>query len=107
MSLSFPERTSAFARIVDFVSRPGQNKNTQRNLSCSLGLSMRSYWSPMFSQSCFDLSFWKTREQAERYNRDIAGGQRGAAALLEADPVVKTFNVTSSPTHNIAAGRAA
>lgn len=54
------------------------------------------------------LSFWKTREDAERYNRegfnhvnDIIRNQ------IEATPQVRTFDVATSTVHRIAAGKAA
>jgi len=54
------------------------------------------------------LSFWKSKEDAEEYQR----GQYPAIHemvrhLLEAEPVIRTFNVDSSTTHKIAAGKAA
>jgi len=54
------------------------------------------------------LSFWQNKEDAEEYQR----GQYPAIHemvrhLLEAEPVIRTFNVDSSTTHKIAAGKAA
>jgi quinol monooxygenase YgiN len=54
------------------------------------------------------LSFWKSKEDAEEYQR----GQYPAIHemvrhLLDAEPVIRTFNVDSSTTHKIAAGKAA
>jgi len=50
------------------------------------------------------LSFWKSREQEERYSQEtFPAVQEVLRASLEADPVVRTFNVASSSTHNIAA----
>jgi hypothetical protein len=54
------------------------------------------------------LSFWRTREQAERYNQETYPTVKEVlAASLEADPVVRTFNVVNSTTRNIAAGSSA
>lgn len=54
------------------------------------------------------LSFWKSREDADKYNREaypkvteILRGQ------IEGSPKVQTFNVERSTPHNISAGRAA
>jgi quinol monooxygenase YgiN len=54
------------------------------------------------------LSFWQNKEDAEEYQR----GQYPAIHemvrhLLDAEPVIRTFNVDSSTTHKIAAGKAA
>ena len=54
------------------------------------------------------LSFWQSKEDAEEYQR----GQYPAVHemvrhLLEAEPVIRTFNVDSSTTHKIGAERAA
>jgi quinol monooxygenase YgiN len=54
------------------------------------------------------ISFWNTKEDAERYNRDQYPAIREMIQpLLDADPVVRTFNVDSSTTHKIAATKAA
>jgi quinol monooxygenase YgiN len=54
------------------------------------------------------LSFWKTKEDAERYHREHF---HHVSELLEpmvtSTPKVQTYNVESSTTHNIAAGKAA
>jgi len=54
------------------------------------------------------LSFWKTREDAERYNskqfQTVTGLIRNH---LEGEPNVQTFDLESSTIHKIAAGRAA
>jgi len=54
------------------------------------------------------LSFWNSREDAERYNREqYPAIHEMVRHLLETEPVVRTFNVDSSTTHRIAAGKAA
>lgn len=54
------------------------------------------------------LSFWKRQQDAERYNKDqYPKVNELIAHLVEAAPVVKTFNVDTSTTHKIAAGKAA
>ena len=54
------------------------------------------------------LSFWNTREDAERYNRDqYPAVHEIMRPLLDADPVIRTFSVASSTTHKIAASKAA
>ena len=54
------------------------------------------------------ISFWNKKEDAERYQKDqYPAVHQMIRHLLEAEPVVRTFNVDSSTTHNIAAGKAA
>jgi heme-degrading monooxygenase HmoA len=54
------------------------------------------------------MSFWNTKEDAERYNREqYPAIHEMIRSLLDAEPVVRSFNVDSSTTHKIAATRAA
>jgi len=54
------------------------------------------------------MSFWNSREDAERYNREEYPAIRGMVQpLLETDPVVRTFNVDSSIAHRISVVKAA
>jgi len=54
------------------------------------------------------LSFWNSNEDAERYQQEqYPAIHEMVRHLLEAEPVVRTFNVDSSTTHRIAAGKAA
>ncbi len=54
------------------------------------------------------LSFWKSREDAERYQREQYNSVRETLqSVLEAELVVRTFEVHSSTGHKITAGKAA
>jgi quinol monooxygenase YgiN len=54
------------------------------------------------------ISFWNSKEDAERYHREqYPVIQQMIRPLLDAEPVVRTFNVDSSTTHKIVAERAA
>ncbi len=54
------------------------------------------------------ISFWKTREDAERYHREtFPKVQDILKASLKSSPKVETYNVEDSTAHRIAAGRAA
>ena len=54
------------------------------------------------------LSFWNSKEDAERYQREqFPAIHEMVRHLLAAEPVIRTFNVDSSTTHRIAAGKAA
>ena len=54
------------------------------------------------------LSFWDTKEDAERYQREqYPAVHEIVRNLLESEPVIRTFNVDSSTMHRIAAVKAA
>ena len=54
------------------------------------------------------ISFWKTREDAERYHRDtFPRVQDIAKPYLKGPMKVETYNVEESTIHRIAAGKAA
>jgi quinol monooxygenase YgiN len=54
------------------------------------------------------ISFWKMGEDAEQYHQQQYSAIRDMVRpLLDTDPVLRTFNVNSSTTHKIAAGKAA
>jgi quinol monooxygenase YgiN len=54
------------------------------------------------------ISFWNTREDAERYHREqYPKINEMLSPHLESAPVIRTFSVHSSTTHRIAASRAA
>ena len=54
------------------------------------------------------VSFWKRHEDAEQYHqKEYAAIRDIVRPLLEADPVIRTFNVNSSTTHKIATSKAA
>jgi len=54
------------------------------------------------------LSFWKTKEDAERYQREqFKNVHETVRHLLEVEPNVRTFEVHTSTGHKIAAGKAA
>ena len=54
------------------------------------------------------LSFWNTKEDAERYHREqYPAIHEMVRSLLDVEPVIRTFNVDYSTTHRIAASKAA
>jgi quinol monooxygenase YgiN len=54
------------------------------------------------------LSFWKTKEDAERYHREhFSHISELLKPVLSSTPNVQTYNVETSTTHRIAAGKAA
>jgi quinol monooxygenase YgiN len=54
------------------------------------------------------LSFWNSKEDAERYHREqYPKINEMLAHLLDTAPVIRTFDVHTSTTHRVAAGKAA
>jgi hypothetical protein len=54
------------------------------------------------------LSFWNSKEDAERYHREqYPKIQEILKPLIETEPVIRTFDVHTSTTHRIASGKAA
>ena len=54
------------------------------------------------------LSFWNTREDAQRYEREqFDTVQKTVQHLMETAPVVRTFNVHTSTAHKVTAEKAA
>jgi heme-degrading monooxygenase HmoA len=106
-----------FARIVDFVSRPGKTRILSEIIQNRLRPILRvqpGFLDEIVLESDVEpdrvltLSFWKTREQAERYHQETYPGVKEVLlASLETDPLVRTFNVMCSTTRNIAVGRVA
>ena len=102
-----------FARIIDFVSRPGKTRALSEIIRSRLFPILRvqaGFVDEIVLESDVEpnrvvtLSFWRTREQAERYNQETYPTVKEVlAASLGADPIVRTFTVTNSTTCNIAA----
>jgi len=54
------------------------------------------------------LSFWNSKEDAERYHQEqYPKIHEMMKHLLETEPVIRTFDVHTSTTHRIVAGKAA
>jgi heme-degrading monooxygenase HmoA len=54
------------------------------------------------------LSFWNAKEDAERYHQEqYPKINEMLSHLLEAAPVIRTFDVHTSTTHRVIAGKAA
>lgn len=106
-----------FVRIVDCVSRPGKTRTLNETIQNRLLPILRVQpgfvdeivlESDVEPNRVLTLSFWKTREHAELYAQETYPAVKAVLlGSLETDPLVKTFNVASSTTSNLAAGRAA
>lgn len=106
-----------FTRVVEITAKTGKGKDLARTVDNQVLAILQSQ--PGFvdeialvSQDNPDrllaLSFWKSREDAEKYNRE--GFPRVTDIirnLMEGAPQVRTFEVVTSTIQKIAAGRAA
>jgi hypothetical protein len=55
-----------------------------------------------------EISFWNTQQDAERYHREqYPKVSEMLSPLLETAPVIRTYNVHTSTSHKIVAGKAA
>ncbi len=106
-----------FTRVVEFTAKRGQTRDVVGALNDKVMPILRKQsgfvdaivlTSTTQPERLLGLSFWKTREDAERYNREqYPKVNEILRPILETAPVVQTFNVDISTTHKIAAGKAA
>ena len=106
-----------FTRIVELTTKPGKNKQLSDTINDKVLPILKKQKgfvdetvlvSDSEDNRVLSLSFWNRKEDAERYQREQYPAIREVVRhLLEAEPVIRTFNVDSSTTHRIAAGKAA
>jgi heme-degrading monooxygenase HmoA len=106
-----------FTRIVEVTTKSGKAKELSNTINDKVLPILKKQVgfvdetllvSDVESDRVLALSFWNTREDAERYNREqYPAVHEMIRHLLETEPVVRTFNVDSSTTHKIAASKAA
>jgi heme-degrading monooxygenase HmoA len=106
-----------FTRVVELVSKQGKARELSSTISDKIVPILKKQ--PGFadeivlvsdadSNRVLALSFWNTRQDAERYQREQYNSVRDTLhSLLEAEPVVRTFEVHTSTGHKITAGKAA
>ena len=106
-----------FTRVVELVSKQGKSRELSSAINEKIVPILKKQAgfvdeivlvSDADSNRVLALSFWKTREDAERYQREQYNSVRETLQhLLEGDPVVRTFDVHTSTGHKITAGKAA
>ena len=106
-----------FTRVVELTSKSGRSKelaNTIDEKAVPILKKQRGFVDEMVLVSdaepnlILGISFWNTREDAERYNREqFSKIHDSLRHLLETEPAVRTFDVHTSTTHRIKAGKAA
>jgi heme-degrading monooxygenase HmoA len=106
-----------FTRIVELTTKPGKNRQLADTINEKV-LPMLKKQKGFVDESVLvsdkednrvlALGFWKTKEDAEQYHRaEYQKVHETLRHLLEADPMIRTFDVHTSTTHKIAAGKAA
>ena len=106
-----------FTRAVELVSKQGSARELSTTINEKIVPILKKQAgfvdeivlvSDADSNRLLALSFWKTTEDAERYQREQYKSVRdNLQSLLEAEPVVRTFEVHTSTGHKITAGKAA
>jgi len=106
-----------FTRVVEFTSKSGKSKelsDTINEKAVPILKKQRGFVdeavlvSDTESSRILGISFWNSKEDAERYRQEqYPKIHEMLKHLLEAEPVIRTFEVHTSTTHRIAAGKAA
>jgi heme-degrading monooxygenase HmoA len=106
-----------FTRVVEFTSKSGKSKelsDTINEKAVPILKKQRGFVdetvlvSDTESSRVLGISFWNSKEDAERYRQEqYPKIHEMLKHLLEAEPVIRTFEVHTSTTHRIAAGEAA
>jgi heme-degrading monooxygenase HmoA len=106
-----------FTRVVELTSKPGKSKElaqTTNEKVVPILKKQRGFVDEMLLVSdtepdrILGISFWNSKADADEYHREQYPKIRDSVRhLLETDPVVRTFDVHTSTTHRIEAGKAA
>ena len=106
-----------FTRIVELTTKPGKNKQLSDTINDKVLPVLKKQKgfvdetvliSDKDDNRVLGLSFWNSKEDAEQYHREQYPNVRETLEhLLEVEPVIRTFDVHSSTSLRIAAGKAA
>jgi heme-degrading monooxygenase HmoA len=106
-----------FTRVVELTTKPGKNKQLSDTINEKVLPILKKQKgfvdetvlvSDKDDNRVLGLSFWNTREDAEQYHRaEYEKVHEMVRHLLDGEPVIRTFDVHTSTTHRIAAGKAA
>ena len=106
-----------FTRVVELVSESGKAKelaNTIHEKVVPILKKQRGFADETVLVSdtqpnrVLALSFWNSKKDAERYHQEqYPKIHEMLKPLLETEPVIQTFDVHTSTTHRIVAGKAA
>ena len=105
-----------FTRVVELISKQGKTRELSSTINDKIvpilkkqgGFEDEIVLVSDADSNRVSLSFWKSREDAERYQREQYNSVRDTLQpMLEGEPVVSTFEVHTSTGHKITAGKAA
>lgn len=106
-----------FTRVVEVTTKPGKSHELANTIHEKIIPILRQQsgfldemvlTSDMEPNRVMAISYWKNKDDAERYEREHFGKVTELISnLLETKPVVRTFQVHTSTLHKIAAERAA
>ena len=106
-----------FTRIVELSSKPGKSHQLAETINEKILPILKKqkgfvdetvFVSDEENNRVVALGFWNTKEDAEQYHRvEYQNVHEKIRHLLESEPVIRTFNVHSSTSPRIAAGKAA
>jgi heme-degrading monooxygenase HmoA len=106
-----------FTRVVEVSTKPGKSHELANTINEKVLPILRQQagfidetvlTSETEPNRVMALSFWKTKEDADRYQREqFAKVTEILSNQIESPPAVRTFNVHTSTPHKIAAGKAA
>ncbi len=106
-----------FTRVVELTTKPGKNKQLSETINDKVLPILKKQKgfvdetvlvSDKDDNRVLSLSFWNTKQDAEEYHRaQYEKVHEMVRHLLEAEPMIRTFDVHTSTTHRIAAGKVA
>ncbi len=106
-----------FTRVVELTTKPGKNKQLSETINDKVLPILKKQEgfvdetvlvSDKDDNRVLSLSFWNTKQDAEEYHRaQYEKVHEMVRHLLEAEPLIRTFDVHTSTTHRIAAGKVA
>ena len=106
-----------YTRVVELTTKPGKARELSRTISDKVLSLLKSQpgfvdeislISDQNPDQITALSFWKTREDAERYQRETFPKVNDLIRNhVDGTPQVRTFDVDYSSLHKISAGKAA
>ncbi len=106
-----------FTRLVELTSKSGKTRELSNTINEKVMPILKKQAgfvdeavlvSDTESKRILSLSFWNSKEDAERYHREhYSKIYEMLKPLLENEPLIRTFDVHTSTTHRIASGKAA
>jgi len=106
-----------YTRVVELTTKPGKAREVSETINDKVLPILKKQVgfvdeavlvSDTESTRVLGLSFWNKKEDAERYHREqYPKINEILKPLLETEPVIRTFDVNTSTTHRITAGKAA